>query len=72
MVRTKQMPRNPIMERPITAMGSDVQGKGYLPSLLLEKPLKEESNLASICCINHSNIQPLDGLKNLIDTILVY
>ena len=27
MVRTKQMPRNPIMERPTTAMGSDVQGK---------------------------------------------
>ena len=27
MVRTKQMPRNPILERPSTAMGSDVQGK---------------------------------------------
>ena len=27
MARTKQMPRNPIMERPITAMGSHVQGK---------------------------------------------
>ena len=27
MARTKQMPRNPILERPSTAMGSDVQGK---------------------------------------------
>ena len=27
MARTKQMPRNPIMARPTTAMGSDVQGK---------------------------------------------
>ena len=27
MARTKQMPRNPIMERPLTAVGSDVQGK---------------------------------------------
>ena len=27
MARTKQMPRNPIMERPTTAMGSNVQGK---------------------------------------------
>ena len=27
MARTKQTPRNPVMERPSTAMGSDVQGK---------------------------------------------
>ena len=27
MARTKQMPRNPIMERPTTAKGSNVQGK---------------------------------------------
>ena len=27
MARTKQTPRNPIMERPSTAVGSDVQGK---------------------------------------------
>ena len=27
MVRTKQMPRNPIMERPSTAVGSNVQGR---------------------------------------------
>ena len=27
MARTKQMPRNPILERPLTAMGIDVQEK---------------------------------------------
>ena len=27
MARTKQTPRNPIMERPLTAVGSNVQGK---------------------------------------------
>ena len=27
MARTKQTPRNPVMERPLTTMGSDVQGK---------------------------------------------
>ena len=27
MVRTKQMPRNPILERPSTTRGTDVQGK---------------------------------------------
>ena len=27
MARTKQTPRNPVMERLLTAMGSDVQGK---------------------------------------------
>ena len=27
MARTKQTPRNPVMDRPSTAMGSDVQGK---------------------------------------------
>ena len=27
MAQTKQTPRNPVLERPSTAMGSDVQGK---------------------------------------------
>ena len=27
MARTKQTPRNPVLERPSTAVGSDVQGK---------------------------------------------
>ena len=32
MARTKQMPRNPNLERPITAMGSDVQPERRVPS----------------------------------------
>ena len=32
MARTKQMPRNPNLERPTTAMGSDVQPGRRVPS----------------------------------------
>ena len=31
MARTKQMPRNPNLERPTTAMGSDVQPERRVP-----------------------------------------
>ena len=40
MARTKQTPRNPVLERPSTAVGSDMQGK-RMPSIpTAKKPVK--------------------------------
>ena len=63
MARTKQTPRNPVLERPSTAMGSDVQGK-RIPSKptprktvkggkqphkhMLHKTLKQHSSTSGI------------------------
>ena len=61
------------MERPMTAMGSDVQGKRIPSKPPSRKTIKGgKQPHASTYCINHSNTQPLEGLKNLIDTVLVY
>ena len=38
MARTKQMPRNPVLERPLTAMGIDVQER-RVPSKLATKKI---------------------------------
>ena len=39
MARTKQMPRNPNVDRPTTAMSSDVQPERRTPSKLTSKKL---------------------------------
>ena len=54
MAHTKQMPRNPNVDRPATAIGSDVQPKGRTTSKHMSKklPQKEENNLRNICHIN--------------------
>ena len=54
MVCTKQTPKNPNVDRPATAIGSDVQPEGRTTSKHMSKkmPMKEENNLRNICHIN--------------------
>ena len=54
MAHTKQTPRNPNVERPTAAMGSDIQPERRIPS---NQPLrictqKEENSPENICYIN--------------------
>ena len=55
MARTKQTPRNPVMERPLTAMGSNVQGKHGKRMPTKPKQLKEGNNRVNIYYIRHLN-----------------
>ena len=60
------------MERPVTAMGSDVQGKripSKPPSRKTIKGGKQPYKHLLHKSLKHS---PLEGLRNLIDIILVY
>ena len=40
MARTKQMPRDPVLERPSTTLGSDVQGKRMPSKPTTKKTIK--------------------------------
>ena len=59
MARTKQTPRNPVMERPSTAMGSDMAGENMerecQPNPHLGKQLKEENNCVNTYYTKHLN-----------------
>ena len=54
MACTKQMPRNPKVDRPTAAMGSDVQPERRTLSKSTSKklPMKKENNPKSIYYIN--------------------
>ena len=54
MACTKQMPRNPNVDRPATAIGSDGQPEGRTTSKHISRKLPEkgENNLGNICYIN--------------------
>ena len=56
MVCTKQTPRNPNLERPSAAMGSDVQER-RVPSKPSSKKIatKEGNSLTNICYTNYLN-----------------
>ena len=71
MARTKQTPRNPNLERPSAAMGSDVQ-ETRAPSKPTSKKLvtKGGNNPKNICYTNYLNgHQLLVELRNHIDII---
>ena len=55
MACTKQTSRNPNVDRPATAIGSDVQPEGRTASKSMSKklPAKEENSLRNICHINY-------------------
>ena len=59
MAHTKQTPRNPVLERPSAAMGSDVQER-RVPSKTYNKENIKRSkiNLANICYIKCLNAIP--------------
>ena len=59
MARTKQMPRNPVLERPLTAMGVDVQERRAPSKPATKRCPLEENNLAST-----SLTRPLDKNNN--------
>ena len=66
----KQTPRTPALERPLAAMGIDVQERRVPLKPATRRYQKEESNLANIYCIKHLNgNQLLVELKSCIDTI---
>ena len=54
MAQTKQKPRNPNVDRPATAVGSDVQPKRRTTSKQMSKklPIKEENNPENTCYKN--------------------
>ena len=54
MAHTKQTPRNPKIDRPTAAMGSDVQPERRVPSKPTSKKIaqKEGNNLKNIYYIN--------------------
>ena len=72
MAHTRQKPRNPNVERPTAAMGSDIQPERRVPSKPTSKnlPIKGgKNNLENICYIKYYeeiNPQP-EELRNLID-----
>ena len=71
MAHTKQTPRNPNLERPSAAMGSDVQER-RVPSKPTSKKIatKGGNNLTNICYIGYLNRpQLLVELRNHIDIV---
>ena len=73
MACTKQTPRNPVLERPSAAVGSDVQERRVPSKPTTKKVSKEESNLANICYIKYLNeIHQLVELRSHIDTTWYY
>ena len=73
MARMKQTPRNPVLERPLAAMGIDVQERRVPSTLLLRKYQMEENNLANIYYIKHLNEnQLLVELKSHLDIVQDY
>ena len=71
MAWTKQRPRNPVMERPLTAMGSDVQGKHgkRMPTKpTSRKTIEGGKQLANIYYTRHlNNTRPQEESRNHID-----
>ena len=63
MTKTKQTPRNPILERPSTAMGSDVQGKRMPSKPTTRKTITRGKQPANTYCTNQSNTQLQEELK---------
>ena len=49
MARTKQTPRNPVLERLPTAVGSNIQGKKMPSKPTPKKAIKGGSNPTNIC-----------------------
>ena len=67
----KQTPRNPVLERPLTAMGIDVQERRAPSKPATKRYQLEESNLANIFRTRPLNEkQQQVVLKSCIDTIL--
>ena len=67
----KQTPRNPVLERPLTAMGIDVQEKRAPSKPATKRYQLEENNLTSISHTRPSNEkQQQVVLKSHIDTDL--
>ena len=55
MAHTKQTPRNPNVDRPMAAMGSDIQPERRIPSKLTSNnlPLKGGKQPQNICYIKY-------------------
>ena len=55
MAHTKQTPRNPNVDRPTAAMGSDIQPKRRVPLKPTSKnlPINKENNPENICYIKY-------------------
>ena len=69
----KQTPRNPVLDRALTAMGIDVQEREYLQNRPLRRYQLEENNPANIYCtkpLNENQQQVV--LKSCIDIVHDY
>ena len=73
MAHMKQAPRNPVLERPLAAIGIDVQER-RVPSKPATKIYHtEENNLTNIYCLKPLNEnQQLEVLKSHIDIVQDY
>ena len=71
MARTKQTPRNPVLERPSTAVGSDIQGKRMPTKLTPKKAVKGGKQPCKHMLHKHlNNTQLLVESKSHIDIVL--